>query len=162
MDRLIQHDPEMAHELMNVARLQKQVILLKKSNNSLRSKENQKYVEYLATIDKQDWQIRGLDKKVSEKDQEIKLLSIKLKELVMGEASLTVTERDLLKAENALMMTGSSRMPATFATFQKKQTFNHNKGPDRYNTQRNNAHRAIKSVDESLNNFNDVSTVRSN
>ena len=55
MDRLIQHDPEMAHELMSVARLQKQVILLKKSNTSLRSKENQKYVEYLATIDKQDW-----------------------------------------------------------------------------------------------------------
>ena len=116
MDKLIQHDPEMAHELMNVARLQKQVILLKKSNNSLRSKDNQKYVEYLSTIDKQDWQIRGLEKKVSEKDHEIKLLSIKLKEVVMGEGALTLTERDLLKAENMLILTGSSRMPATFQT----------------------------------------------
>ena len=119
MDKLIQHDPEMAHELMNVARLQKQVILLKKSNTSLRSKENQKYVEYLTTIDKQDWQIRGLERKLSEKEHDSKLLSIKLKEVVMGEGSLTVNERDLIKAENVLMMTGSSRMPATF---QKKAT----------------------------------------
>ena len=73
----------------------------------------------MATIDKQDWQIRGLDKQISEKDHEIKLLSIKLKEVVMGEASLTVAERDLLKAENVLVMTGSSRMPNTF---QKMQT----------------------------------------
>ena len=89
---------------------------MKKSNTSLRSKENQKYVEYLATIDKQDWQIRGLDKQIGEKDKEIKLLSLKLKELVMGEGSLTVTERDMLKAENMLLQTGSSRMPATFLT----------------------------------------------
>ena len=45
MDKIMASDPELANELKSVARLQKQVIILKKSNASLRNKESSKHLK---------------------------------------------------------------------------------------------------------------------
>ena len=77
-------DPEtqgqVAKELVGVARLQKQVLILEKSNNSLRHTKNIKQQALLKKLDQKDLEIEMLKDSLVSRDKEIKLFQIKLKE----------------------------------------------------------------------------------
>ena len=71
------NDPEtqdqVAKELVGVARLQKQVLILEKSNNSLRNTKSIKQQALLKKLDAKDLEIEMLKDSLIARDKEIKL-----------------------------------------------------------------------------------------
>ena len=56
LDKLMAMDPDLAGEIASVAKLQKQVIILKRSNNSLRNKTAQTHAKLL-----KDYEVRDIE-----------------------------------------------------------------------------------------------------
>ena len=81
LDKLMAMDPDLAGEIASVAKLQKQVIILKRSNNSLRNKTAQTHAKLLKDYEVRDIECSDLRGKLYDKEREIKALQLKLKDL---------------------------------------------------------------------------------
>ena len=105
-------DPTLASEIASVAKLQKQVIILKRSNNSLRNKTAQTHAKLLKDYELRDIEVGDLKATLYEKDKELKLLQLKLKDLTKGKSALNISEKEFLDIQQMVSMTGSSKLPA--------------------------------------------------
>jgi len=99
IDKLMAQDPVLASELKSVALLQRQVIILKKSNNSLRTQKSIKFAKFMQQMEDLTIENELLKHNLGLKENELKLLLIKLKEVTRGSNALAVSEKQFLDVQ---------------------------------------------------------------
>ena len=87
------------HEYIDVKKLHKQIAILKKSNQQLRSQKTSKVSTLEEQLQRKEEAMQILEEKLIEKEKEVRLFQIKMKEFQKGEGSLTMNEKQFLEVE---------------------------------------------------------------
>lgn len=126
IDKLMALDPDLANEIQSVAKLQKQIVILRKSNNSLRNKKNMTNAKLLKDYELRDIEVGDLRGQLYDKEKENKILQFKLKEITKGKSALNISEKEFLDVNAMVSLTGSSKLPLSLYQKQKEagESFN--------------------------------------
>lgn len=82
------------------------MVILKKSNNSLRTQKSNKLHKVLVQLEEKEDEINRLQTQVADKDHMIKIMQFKLKELVKSNKALNINEKQFLDVQQMISLTG--------------------------------------------------------
>ena len=95
-------------EMLDITKLKKQIRVLKASNASLAQKKPLEVQNLQRKVDEQELGLEHLRDQLTEREKEVRMLKIKLKEFKYGTDSVTLSDKQFLEMEAMLAKNNSS------------------------------------------------------